>query len=555
MPYVRPLLAAVRQSAMSDEAGQRTYARHWAARILCLIILPFSVYMACFKLHFLILNHSGPGDAQMSSLFQAHLQGNDFGQNPLEPVYGSKITLKNIGYGGGLLHSHVQTYPAGSGQQQVTCYHYKDANNEWLVTPTWDEGALDPDAPLRYLKNGDTMRLVHSSTGRNLHSHAVVAPVTKLNNEVSCYGNATIGDANDHWTLEVVDDMVRGKPKHFTRIHSLTTRMRVRHTASGCYLRAANSVLPQWGFKQVEVSCDKNDNPRDEHTYWNIESHWNEKRPSPLLRVCGSKTGLTAADSAARQRQAVQVAFLARFLAPQRRHDDVQQRPRPRPRQGGHHRVCPDGLAAPAPRCAFQHCAVACSIPKRHRDADERLGRAQPEVLPRASRALDAELCVERDNRSATPSSGGPVSRPSSTSSSPRCGTSCASSARSPPTLHRVRLRYSPLLTRMVTNNVQASGRDSCTSARLRWAGGSSTTVRCPPVSLRRAQAHAPTVPFLIMVRPRMRPGYRVLTGDAGPRDLCASLCSADQPLLADSATHSCITTCVRCMLVDGDGA
>jgi len=39
--------------------------------------------MASFKIHFLILNHSGPGDAQMSSLFQANLEGNDFARNPL----------------------------------------------------------------------------------------------------------------------------------------------------------------------------------------------------------------------------------------------------------------------------------------------------------------------------------------------------------------------------------------------------------------------------------------------------------------------------------------
>ena len=62
---------------------QKIYIRHWIARGVCLIALPLSIYMFCFKLHFLILNRSGPGDSQMSSLFQAHLHGNDFANNPL----------------------------------------------------------------------------------------------------------------------------------------------------------------------------------------------------------------------------------------------------------------------------------------------------------------------------------------------------------------------------------------------------------------------------------------------------------------------------------------
>ncbi|KDQ16238.1 glycosyltransferase family 39 protein [Botryobasidium botryosum FD-172 SS1] len=271
----------------------RVYARHWVARIICLIVVPILFYMASFKIHFLILNHSGPGDAQMSSLFQANLEGNDFALNPLEVGYGSKVTLKNMGWGGGLLHSHVQTFPVGSNQQQVTCYHYKDENNQWTVLPAWGETPYDPNADdVDFLKDGDVVRLQHVPTKRNLHSHVVPAPVTSLNHEVSCYGNETMGDVNDHWIVQVVDDLHRGKKEHVGRIHSLTTRMRFRHKVLGCYLRAANAILPQWGFKQVEVSCDKEDNPNDDHTYWNVESHINPKLPigemkqyrSPFLR-------------------------------------------------------------------------------------------------------------------------------------------------------------------------------------------------------------------------------------------------------------------------------
>lgn len=264
--------------------------RHWGARIFCLIIVPILVFMASFKIHFMILSHSGPGDAQMSSLFQANLEGNDFHQNPLDIAFGSKVTLKNMGWGGGLLHSHVQTYPVGSLQQQVTCYHYKDENNHWTILPTWDEPDYDPNGELTYLAHGNLIRLSHEPTGRNLHSHTVEAPITKLNYEVSGYGNGSLGDYGDYWQVEVVDDLMQGKKVE--RVHSLTTRLRFRHNHLGCYLRAANSILPQWGFKQVEVSCVKENHPKDAHTHWNVESHWNDRLPpgdvkyyrSPFLR-------------------------------------------------------------------------------------------------------------------------------------------------------------------------------------------------------------------------------------------------------------------------------
>ncbi|KAG8770605.1 Protein O-mannosyltransferase 2, partial [Serendipita sp. 398] len=254
---------------------KRDYVNHWIARIAMLMVLPLCIYMMSFKLHFLILNHSGPGDAQMSSLFQANLEGNDFSKNPLEIAFGSKITLKNMGFGGGLLHSHTQTYPVGSQQQQVTCYHYKDDNNHWRVEKPWSQPRVNDEGEIEYLKDGDIIRLLHTSTNKNLHSHTVSAPLTKLNNEVSGYGNETAGDQGDHWLVEVVDDMVLGKKQHVSRVRSLTTKLRFRHVQLGCYLVAPNSILPPWGFKQIEVSCDKENNPGDPHSHWNVESHWN----------------------------------------------------------------------------------------------------------------------------------------------------------------------------------------------------------------------------------------------------------------------------------------
>lgn len=213
----------------------------------------------------------------MSSLFQANLKGTQVGKNsPLEIAIGSKATIKNMGYGGGLLHSHVQTYPDGSGQQQVTCYHHKDANNDWFFYPNRSDPDYDAESEeMRFIGDNDVIRLIHAQTGRNLHSHDISAPISKSDKEVSAYGNLTVGDDKDHWKVEIVRD---ASSRDRSRLRTLTSAFRLKHPSMGCYLRAGNKNLPQWGFKQIEVTCTKENNPRDTYTHWNVESHINDKR-------------------------------------------------------------------------------------------------------------------------------------------------------------------------------------------------------------------------------------------------------------------------------------
>ncbi|TIB67779.1 hypothetical protein E3Q24_04041 [Wallemia mellicola] len=268
---------------------KQTYAYHWVARIGCLILIPIIVYVASFKAHFAILNRSGSGDSQMSSLFQANLKGNKFYKSPLEVAYGSKITLKQMGYAGGLLHSHVQNFPLGSLEGQVTCYHYQDDNNQFNVLPTLQEEKAnelkvlnegDNADNVTFLHDGDVIRLEHVPYSRYIHAHDIPAPLSKLDYEVAAFGQSTEDDTNDNWIVEVVDDVYRGRLSKEDKIHSLTTRLRFKNKNLGCYLRAANKNLPEWGFKQIEVTCTKENDPRDDHTYWNVESHWNDKLPA-----------------------------------------------------------------------------------------------------------------------------------------------------------------------------------------------------------------------------------------------------------------------------------
>lgn len=256
-------------------------AKDLASRALFLIALPLAVYAGSFYIHFLILNHSGPGDAQMSSLFQAGLIGSDISKSPFEVAYGSQVTLRNQVAGGPLLHSHVQTYPEGSRQQQVTGYYHKDVNNDFIFQRdhSYDPTAEGHDpSEIQFIKNGDILRLVHSATFKNLHSHRVLAHVTKADFEVTGYGNDTVyKDPNDHWQIEVVEDSTDvANPEE--RIRSLGTSFRLRHVTTGCYLSSGRAFYPEWGFNQLEVTCQR-ELDSGSHLLWNVETHVNDLLP------------------------------------------------------------------------------------------------------------------------------------------------------------------------------------------------------------------------------------------------------------------------------------
>lgn len=250
------------------------------ARAAGLIAIPVGVYVFSFYIHFLILNESGTGDANMSSLFQAGLQGSKLQSSPVDVIFGSVITMKSNSFGGGLLHSHPQVYPSGSKQQQVTTYHHKDENNEWIMVRSHDaqneEERKEQNEAIEKIHDKQLIRLRHAKTGRHLHSHQIPAPLTAGDLEVSSYGQEGLYDPNDLWELQIVSDPdVKGK----RTLKNLLTKLRLKHVSTGCYLKARNVHLPEWGFKQGEVSCEKTQNPEARYFLWNIETNTNEKLP------------------------------------------------------------------------------------------------------------------------------------------------------------------------------------------------------------------------------------------------------------------------------------
>lgn len=275
------------------------YLLHWLVRILCLILIPTAIYVAAFKVHFAVLNRSGPGDGSISTLLQASLHGNTIRHGPRSVAYGSTVTLRSQGLSPNLLHSHRHAYPEGSGQQQITTYGYKDGNNEFEIEfglftslnrkkfATRPEGETPNYTTDTHtlVQDGGTVRLIHKSSGCFLHSHSIAAHVLKSHYEVTCYGGVKIPDRNDDWVVEIQTQEKSPSP-HFANesaveIHPISTNFRLKHKVLGCYLATTGYAYPAWGFQQGEVVCKNSFVAKDKSSWWNIEDHVNTHFSTP----------------------------------------------------------------------------------------------------------------------------------------------------------------------------------------------------------------------------------------------------------------------------------
>lgn len=261
------------------------------ARALCLILIPAVVYISTFWVHFSLLTEFSPSASSFTLQFQQNFPEAKIPSTNGPVYFGSTISIRqdrrdNPGY----LHSHDVLYPTGSKQQQVTIYHHKDANNLFVIKRAFIADLTytpeDLDSPIEEedlinVKHGDKVRLMHLLTGRFLHSHHEQAPISSKkehHSEVSCYGHdqSRFSDLNDNWIIQLVGKDGNPVPLTKTRdeaptINALRDRIVFLHPQAGCILHSNNKLLPDWGFKQGEVTCGRE--VLKGNTHWKIESN------------------------------------------------------------------------------------------------------------------------------------------------------------------------------------------------------------------------------------------------------------------------------------------
>ncbi|PFH50266.1 glycosyltransferase family 39 protein [Amanita thiersii Skay4041] len=234
--------------------------RHFMARAIGLIAIPFILYLSFFYIHFSILTTSGTGDSFMSPAFQETLAGNDMLLNSHEIHYYDTITMKHKD-SKVFLHSHVEKYPLkyddgriSSQGQQVTGYAHNDTNNFWQIIPT---KALPETGRGRIVRHHDVIRLLHVNTNSHLLTHDVASPLMPTNQEFTTWPKDDHTRYNDTTFQLVLVDGDEGsawktKSGHFRLVHVPTKVSMWTHSGQ----------LPDWAFKQQEINGNKNPTER-----------------------------------------------------------------------------------------------------------------------------------------------------------------------------------------------------------------------------------------------------------------------------------------------------
>ncbi|XP_050696089.1 protein O-mannosyl-transferase 2-like [Eriocheir sinensis] len=282
-------------------------AQHFLARVLCLILLPASVYLALFAAHdALLLKAVSPHaaeEAHLSPAFQMNLLNNALNNvsQPKELAYGSLVTLRTNTLAGVYLHSHNLTYPGEAGAkgwQQVTGFRAKDHNNYFrILFPEDDPEQKDgfySGAP-EYVAHGDWVRLYHPVTGAALscsknrsfvtkkHSLVYTKPVnlTNVQQEETPLGmltppKGTSSASITPWQMWQV--VVEGGGKGQT-VHTLSSSVKFLCVANKCALTWSRAKLPiKWGGGQAEITCSTN--LQEPYTNWIVEQHYNPYLPN-----------------------------------------------------------------------------------------------------------------------------------------------------------------------------------------------------------------------------------------------------------------------------------
>jgi dolichyl-phosphate-mannose-protein mannosyltransferase len=259
-----------------------TFGKHFVARAVGLVIVPFFFYLFWFQVHFAILTRSGPGDDFMSPEFQETLSDNIMHAQAIDILYGDVISLRHKDTKV-FLHSHPDKYPLryddgriSSQGQQVTGYPFNDTNNHWQILPNLpvDDGSFTG----KPVVHNAVVKLRHTVTNTFLLSHDVASPSFPTNQEFTTVPpEIAAADRHNDTLFDIrIESAKNGQP-----FRSKSGQFKLIHHPTKVAMWTHDKPLPEWAFKQAEINGNKN--VLQSSNIWYVDEIANIPEDSPRM--------------------------------------------------------------------------------------------------------------------------------------------------------------------------------------------------------------------------------------------------------------------------------
>ena len=175
---------------------------------------------------------------------------NDGEEDPV--TCGSLIKLENL-FSGVRLHSHDIKYGSGSGQQSVTgMSETGDVNSHWQILGPINQECIRGTP----VKCGSIIRLMHLATKCFLHSHLMPAPLSRSQQEISCFGkqekDSESSDSGDHFKVLCNGDF-----------WTQSDEIRLKHEDTGKFLAISGQKYSRPIAGQLEIAGISTANSRE----------------------------------------------------------------------------------------------------------------------------------------------------------------------------------------------------------------------------------------------------------------------------------------------------
>lgn len=178
-------------------------------------------------------------------------------------TYGSALRIENIltKY---QLYSNKYTWGTGSQLQIITGVRSKDDINAlWIIKGQHGSPGKAVGEPVMC---NDVIRLEHSNTGKNLHSHTFKSWITD-SQEACGFGDDGLGDVNDNFKIICYGNK---EPKLYGR-----TQFFLQHvpTANYLYINIKNSLFDERNCRNCPIMYQREvslTNSKDKQSLWKV---------------------------------------------------------------------------------------------------------------------------------------------------------------------------------------------------------------------------------------------------------------------------------------------